>query len=520
MHMKRSFRKLLPALALLLLVLLCASACAEPQITFTPENPKMGEYVDVKVTPGRKGAQNVRYSLSCDGSSVFKGENDTHYEASFRPRQEGTYTLTVTVVYGKKDEESASVTIPVSGQAPAQEGKDVIYSQKDGWWHSKVYSKTHKRSVEKAGCALFALSHALQRMGFEGEELQPDRLAAKYSRMYIANRGTDNERLLTTAGEDFGFETHQDLVESVKELTAWFRQGSYFSFMIVNGHIALADGLSEDGTKVHVVDSAPGATYERIKNGVIYFRSEDGKFTEAPSPEAIPGCRYFFETQEYGGLEYWLDIAYCAKQGMRPIRSAWLKLGETPVRDLEYAGAMVSKVTTTGEAQRVSTRDLSWTTLGSDTPQLVMVTKKKGTPFVDGTGKKKDGFNKALGYGTMAIALELSDNTCFIAYKDSFGYLDRAAVEPLAVNQGDFGTGLVSINGRTAGTSPVNVRRDPSAKGKTIGEWKPGTPVAVAAKEGEFFLVEGKGLRGWVQNKFLTLEGADAGDGQKVDEGE
>ena len=520
MDMKRTIVRTLFVLSLLLLVLLCASASAEPQITFTPENPKMGEYVDVKVTPGRKGAQAVRYSLSNNGSSVFKGEDDTHFSASFRPREEGTYTLTVTVVYGKKDVESASVTIPVSGQAPLQAGKDVLYSQKDGWWHNKVYSKTHKRSVEKAGCAIFTLSHALQRMGFEGEELQPDKLAVKYSRMYIANRGTDNERLLATAGEDFGFETHQDLVESVKELTAWFRQGCFFSFMIVNGHIALADGISEDGTKVHIVDSAPGATYERIKNGVIYYQMENGLYSEAPTPEDIPGCRYFFETREYGGLEYWLDIAYCAKQGMRPIRSAWLKLDGTPVKDLEYAGAMISKVTTTGEAQRVKTRELSWTTLGSDTPQLVMVTKKKGTAYLDGMGKKKEGFNKPLGYGTMAVALELTDKTCFIAYKGTFGYLDRDAVEPLAVNQGDFGTGLISINGRTTGTSPVNVRRDPSAKGKTIGDWKPGTPVAVAAKEGEFYLVEGKGLRGWVQNKFLTLEGADTTDGQKVNEGE
>ena len=505
--------------ALLLFLMLCTAAAAEVRITFTPENPKMGEYVDVTVTPDREGAKTVRYSLSTGSGSVFKGEDDKHFTASFRPREEATYTLSVTVVYGKKDEETASVTIPVSGKAPDQAGRDVLYSQKDGWWHNKVYSKTHKRSVEKAGCAIFTLSHALQRMGFEGEELQPDKLATRYSRMYIANRGTDNERLLATAGEDFGFETHQDLIESPKELVTWFRRGCYFSFMIVNGHIALADGLSEDGTKVHIVDSAPGATYERIKNGVIYYMKEDGTFEEAATPEAIPGCRYFFETQEYGGLEYWLDISYCAKQGMRPIRAAWLKLGETPVKEFEYAGALITKVTTTGDAQRVKTRDLQWTTLGSEKPQLVIVTKKKGATYQDGAGKKKDGFNKALPYGTMLIALEITDKSVYVAHKGTFGYVARDAVDVLDVSTDDFQTGLVSINGRTAGTAPVNVRRDPSAKGKTIGEWKPGTPVAVAAKDGEFYLVEGKGLRGWVQNKFLTLEGEDS-DGQKVDEGE
>lgn len=518
--MNQIVRKALPCAALLLLLLLlCVSASAEIRIAFTPENPKMGEYVDVTVDPGREGAKGIRYDLSTPSGSVFKGEDDTHFTASFRPREEAVYTLTVTVVYGKKDEESASVTIPVSGTAPLQAGKDVLYSQKDGWWHSKVYSKTHKRSVEKAGCALFALSHALQRMGFEGEELQPDRLAQAYSRMYIPNRGTDNERLLTTAGEDFGFETHQDLIESPKELVTWFRRGCLFSFMIVNGHIALADGLSEDGTKVHIVDSAPGATYERIKNGTVYYRLEDGTFEEAASPEAIPGCRYFFETQEYGGLEYWLDLAYCAKQGMRPVRSAWLTLDGVPVKDCEYAGALVTKVVTTGDAQRVSTRDLQWTTLGAEGPKLVIVTKKKGTSYLDGTGKKKDGFNKVLPWGTMLIALEVTDQSCYVAYRDTFGYVDREAVDLLDPSREDFRTGLVSINGRTAGTFPVNVRRDPSPKGKTIGEWKPGTPVAVAGREGEFYLVEAKGLRGWVHEKFLTLEGG-ASDGQTVDQGE
>ena len=47
-------------LALLMALLGCAAAYAEVEITFTPENPRVGEYVDVTVTPGRDGAQGVR----------------------------------------------------------------------------------------------------------------------------------------------------------------------------------------------------------------------------------------------------------------------------------------------------------------------------------------------------------------------------------------------------------------------------------------------------------------------------
>ena len=523
--MMNRFGKAILCLGMLILAMLGASAAAEAKITFSPENPKMGEYVDVTVTPDREGAAGVRYELSTPSGVVYKAKDkdkvDTsHYTVSFRPREEASYTLTAVILYGKKDTESVSVTIPVSGSVPVQEGADVIYSQKDGWWHDKVYSKKHHRSLEKAGCAIFTLSHALQRLGVSGEDVLPDRLAEKYSGMYIEGRGTDNERLLFTAGEEYGFQTHQDLIESETELTTWFRHGCRFSFMIVIGHIAYADALSEDGTKVHVVDSAPGATWERIKNASLYIQEEDGTFTAVKSPEEIPGCRWFFESGEYGGLEYWLDLSYCAKQGMRPIRRSWLSLDGAPVTASEYAGALVSKVSVSGgEQQRVSTKDLQWTTTGSDSPQLALVNGKKGAPLLDGNGKKKAGISKPIPYGTMLFVLEATDKQYYVAWKDGFGYIKKDTADLLPVCEESFSTGLISLNGKTAGTSTVNVRKEPSAKGKSIGEWKPGTPVAVVSKVSDFYLVEGKGLRGWINAKYLTLEGADD-NGQKVDEGE
>ena len=134
------------------------------------------------------------------------------------------------------------------------------------------------------------------------------------------------------------------------------------------------------------------------------------------------------------------------------------------------------------------------------------MTGKKGAAFLDGNGKKKEGVSKPIPYGTMLFVLEVTDKQYYVAWKDGFGYIKRDTAELLP-------------NGKTAGTSPVNVRKDPSPKGKSIGEWKPGTPVAVVSKVSDFYLVEGKGLRGWVNAKFLTLEGADE-DGQKINEGE
>ena len=514
MEMKRIGKTFL-CLAALLLALLGASASADATITFSPENPKMGEYVDVVVQPDRAGAQGVLYTLKADSETVYEAkekELTEHYTASFRPRKEGTYTLTATLVYGKKDTESVSVTIPVSGIAPAQEAPDVVYSQKDGWWHDKIYSKKHRRSLEKAGCAIFSLSHALQRMGRTGEDICPDKLAEKYTGMYIEGRGTDNEGLLVRAGSEYGFQTYPDLIETEHGIATSLKRGDMLSFSVALGHIAMADGISEDGTKVHVIDSAPGATYERKDRfktkGHIYFQQADGSFVEAKEPEDLPGMRWFFETGEYGGMAYWMDITYCASRGMRMmIATPWLQAqadGELVPAGLEYAGALVSRVTLKGEEVRVPTSTLTWTTPGADGPRIALITNKKGTYLMDGNKKPLRRYSKKQNVGTMMMALGVEDDLCYVFWKDTFGYVSLKDVELLPAQEGGFSTGIVSMNGKTAGTAKVIARNSPLAKGAKVTEWTIGTPVAVVETGKDFTLVEGKGRRGWILNKYLT----------------
>ena len=507
-------------LAALLLALLGTSAAAEAKITFSPENPKMGEYVDVVVQPERAGAQGVLYTLKVGSETVYEAKDKElteHYTASFRPRKEGTYTLTATLVYGKKDTESVSVTIPVSGVAPAQEAEDVVYSQKDGWWHDKIYSRKHRRSLEKAGCAIFSLSHALQRMGKTGEDICPDKLAEKYTGMYIEGRGTDNEGLLVRAGSDYGFQTYTDLIETEHGVATSLKRGDMLSFSVALGHIAMADGISEDGSKVHVIDSAPGATYERKDRfktkGHIFYRNEDGSFTEAKTPDELPGMRWFFETGEYGGMAYWMDITYCAYRGMRlMIGNPWLQSKDDPEHlpvDLEYTGALMSRVTRKGVEERIPTKALFWTTDGTDGPRIALITNKKGTSLTDGDGKPLRRYSKKLTVGAMMPVLQVDDDRCYVFWKDTFGFLSMKDVDLLPVQEETFATGIVSLNGKTAGTAKVVARNTPQAKGARVTEWTIGTPVAVVETGKDYTLVEGKGRRGWISNKNLTLDAAE-----------
>ena len=519
-------------LALLLALLCCASASAEVAISFTPENPRLGDYIDVTVTPGREGAQGVRYKLTTPEGTVCDEKDATeHYTASFRPREEAEYTLTATVVYGKKDEESASVTIPVSGVAPVQQGTDVVYSQKDGWWHSVIYRpKKPVETLEKGGCAIFSLSHILQRLGFSGEDVLPENLCVKNSRFYIPGRGTDNPGLILQASKDYGFTTQDDLIETEKGVADCLKRGDLLTFMIVTGHIAMADGISKDGQYVHVVDSATGATFERKDRwktkGHIFYQKEDGSFTEAMSADELPGIRWFFETEDYCGMAYWMDLHYCAHQGMRLVRRDWLQLetegGLEPV-GLDYSGAMVTKVIRgqedASESLRVPTKDLRWNTTGADSPKVAMVSNKKGANLVDGDGKNLERYSKKLTPGTLLTVLDAGEDLCYVFWRDTFCYIATKNVDLLPVHDGSFSSGIVSMNGKTSGTAKVTVRVGTNKKSVKVTEWTIGTPIAIAGKDGSYYLAEGKGRRGWIHEQYVTLEGADT-DGQTVDQGE
>ena len=512
-----ALRHLLLLFLLLFLTMSVNAALGESRITWVPEQPQAGEYVDVTVTPERENPLSVTYRLTLADQKVFSGKEDDHYQVCFRPRNEGIYTLTAVLSYGKKDQEEVSVSIQVSGTAEEQSGSNVVYSQKDGWWKKKSYGSS---TLEIAGCGIFTLSHAVQRLGYSGEDVLPEAFGKTYD-FCLVEGGTANERLLTNAGKVYDFITQDELEESEEGIAACLRRGDYFNFSIVKGHIALADQLSDDGSKVHIVDSAPSATFERIKNGSIYLQEEDGSFREITSPSQLPGARYFFETRFYGGAEYWLDLSYCAKRGMRLIRPSWLKLkSESGLQTVELSqiGSMLSQVLLDEDKLTVDTRSLVWNCIGADQAQIAVVSAKSGTVFRNAAGDKISGYKK-IAAGTMLIPLEIGESSIYVQYKGTFGYVNRKHVDLIPVVQEPCATGVIAYNGKTAGTAMVNLRNEPDGKRK-LGELKIGTPVAVAAQKDGYTLVEGKGMRGWVQDKYLLLDGQEDSNGQEVNKGE
>lgn len=504
------------AIAAILCAMLFAAAVgaasAETRV-IAPEEAMVGEIVDIRVEGDAPAAQ-VIYNLTRNGESVFRGKEDSHTEASFRPRAEGRYVLSAEAIYADGSREKAEAEILVSGTEEEVPGPETVYSQKDGWWKDKEYGKS---DLDNAGCAIFALSHALLRMGWTGDDLAPENLAAANKNCYTKN-GTANARLITQASQVYGYTTKKALFKQQSALREALRDGDLFSFGIVIGHIALMTGIDEQGKKVRIADSAPSATFERIKKGKIYYLRE-GEYVEASDPGEIPGARYFFETQFYGGLEYYMDLSYCARRGGRLIRPSWLfyraetgRIGAWPTA----IGIGESTITVNNQEMKVATRELSWG--AEDRPVLAVVTEKKDIRLNDADGKR---IGRVASCRILPVLREEVERL-LVEMDGTRGYILKDQAELIDPLEGEIRRGVISVNGSTSGRATVKMRFGPSEKHRIIANWKTGTEVTLLGKENDFWQVEAKGLRVWVQENYVTIgdeaaapeRNADQQDGQ------
>jgi len=191
-----------------------------------------------------------------------------------------------------------------------------LYSQSSGLWKEKKYGVS---TLEHSGCAIFALSHALECLGYEGEEILPEALAKKYA-FCLRDGGTINSTLIGNAGDDFGYKTRYDLYDDLSAIRSRTEQGAVWSFSVVSGHIAMIAEMNEDGSMFRVIDSAPSATWERIRNAQLYRREADGSFTAIQSLKELDDMRYFIENGAFSGATYWLEDSYVARRGVRLIQ--------------------------------------------------------------------------------------------------------------------------------------------------------------------------------------------------------
>ena len=490
---------------LFLALLHAALAAGETSVSFTPAFPRAGDCVDITVSTDGGSVKGVRYRLTLDGEKVFTGRKPVSRSAvSFRPRKEGIYTLEVTVLLSGNRTEAASVSIPVSGSAPVQRGGDVVYSQMDGWWRRDLYSASHTHTLESSGCAIFTLSHALQRMGMDGDEMLPDWLASAFGQYYSEGLGARSEALITQAGLRFGFQTAHRLVRAEDEIVSFLQRGDLFCLGIVSRHVVLADGVDAENRKVHIVDSYPEATFSKLGRTPAYILLEDGTWQTVRSAEELPGIRWFFETSHFGGACYWLDLDTCAARGLRLIRRPWLTLadGNTEISvSADWFGTAQSSVTVSGKKETVSTAGLRWFCEGADAPTLAVVTQEKSAKLFQRNG---DVWNlKPVPWGNVLCALRADEERVYVYWRGNFCYVKRSDVELTGVPDRAYPSAVVTAEGKRT-DAVVRSYREADESSAAAAEWPVGTEVVILDRMNGFCFAEGLGCRGWIPETGLS----------------
>ena len=500
-------RKATGFLCLLLILLLALSVSAEVTVSTDRDTVPVGEFVTIHVD-APEDALGCTYIMTLDGKKNFETKDTSHFEGLWCARKPGTYVLKVKVRMPDKVIENAEAAITVTDEVTDPDrnagiGPETVFSQKDGWWKGFAYGSG---TLNKSGCAIFTLSHALLRLGFMDDSILPQNLAVTYKYCHVQG-GTSNSMLIGHASEVYGFTTADDMIESPGEIRMLLEDGCMFSFSIVIGHIALIDGISEDGTKVHITDSAPGATMERIKGGSLYLQAEDGSWSVVEDLNHVPGAVWYPETETYGGLNYWLDLDYVASRGVRLIQPAWLHYaapeGGNPVPVvLNQAGCVLSEITADGNKQSVRTRDLQWEH-DTDTLQLAKVTSSSSVYLTDPEGNKAVKVKN----GTMLPVVSVENDRFLVRYDNLYYLISAKNAECVPVRMDDCPEGIVAINGKVSATGEISVRNKPN--GKVLEKWRTGTAVAVLDESEDSYLVEGKGKQAWILKKYVLLNGTE-----------
>ncbi len=169
-------------------------------------------------------------------------------------------------------------------------------------------------------------------------------------------------------------------------------------------------------------------------------------------------------------------------------------------------GTQTSIVRHEGEEIEVPTAELEF-------PGNVSSDKRIASIYAQRTGKcslrKKASENatvlKKCKTGHLVLVLEYGRKWSKICYEDQVGYVLTSCLNFYPADEEPIGTGVLHYNGKTTGKRTFAIRTIADSSCAVVGDWRIGSEVLVFAEEGVWFEIELDGQRGWVRDKYLTL---------------
>ena len=174
--------------------------------------------------------------------------------------------------------------------------------------------------LQRAGCGVFAVAHALQWMGCDNWTGLDDFLEQIQNLTHPADFGYAFAEGVNALYPDFtlgAISPNEGAERYYSNLRALFAAGGCGMFSY-EGHYILVIGFSSDGSKIHVIDSSTGSTLGHMDRYHAYYCDPLAKQWVTISPVQngawdVPG-RYSssgtWEEMKSYGREYWVDREY------------------------------------------------------------------------------------------------------------------------------------------------------------------------------------------------------------------
>ena len=174
---------------------------------------------------------------------------------------------------------------------------------------------------------------------------------------------------------------------------------------------------------------------------------------------------------------------------------------------LELLGSTTSKVTYNGATTEVATADLVFSTdVPEDKRIAVVYAPNTGKASLRAKASSSADVLKKCKAGTIVSVLEYGKKFCKINYNGSVGYILTSCLQFISPDEQSVGTGVLTYKGKATGRTTINVRNDADGDSAKITEWKTGTSVQVYGEKDGWYEIEANGMRGYVMEKFLTME--------------
>ena len=171
-----------------------------------------------------------------------------------------------------------------------------------------------------------------------------------------------------------------------------------------------------------------------------------------------------------------------------------------------YIGLARSMIEISGQQLMVNTCDLAWSTEAPANQVLAVVDANRvGYAALRANTSVKSFILDHCTTGKVVRVLSTGKNWTKVDYEGMRGYVLTSSLEFYPNMIRSFETGLVAIEGRTVGKSPINVRAKPKNGSRILGSYVVGTPLTIFSRDDQWCEVDVEGSHCYILTEYVEL---------------